>query len=854
MKKRFLTLVWACSFLPCALQAQQLLPYQDKSLTPSQRADDLVSRLTMKEKISLMQNNQPAIPRLGIKPYEWWNEALHGVARAGVATVFPQTIGMAASFDDILLNKVFTAASDEGRAKTRLFREAGSHKRYEGLTYWTPNINIFRDPRWGRGQETYGEDPYLTSLMGQAVVRGLQGPEGSVYDKAHACAKHFAVHSGPEWNRHSFNAENIPARELYETYLTAFKDLVQKANVKEVMCAYNRFEGDPCCGSDRLLTHILREEWGFKGIVTSDCWAVPNFYTKGQHETHATQEEAIAAAVLSGTDIECGSSYAALNKSIDLGLIKESDLDISVKRLMQARFELGEMDESTEWDNIPASVIASKEHKALSLKMAHETITLLQNNNDILPLKPDQTIALIGPNANDSVMQWGNYNGTPTHTITLYEAMKSRIPADKLIYSVGCDRVNKISHTSLWSACQGKGRNGFAVTYYGNRNYQGEPLTTGHSTTPFQKFTYGGTAFSADVPLENFSLVLEGSYYAPDKQDIEFEMLVAGGYELYINKQKVAGKDIVMKEKQVVYTLHTEKGKNYDIEIRFHQTQGIAALVADMGYTRTYNTAALLKQVKNADVVVFAGGISPSLEGEEMKVDAPGFKGGDRTDIQLPQVQRDLIAKLKKAGKKIVFVNYSGSAMGLVPESLNCDAIVQAWYPGEQGGTAVADVLMGDYNPAGRLPITFYKDTLQLPDFQDYTMKGRTYRFMQQKPLFCFGHGLSYTTFTYGEATLKGNTLFVPVTNTGRRDGDEVVQLYVNRPDDAEGPVKTLRGFRRVNIPAGETRTVAFTLDEDTFNWWDNASNTLRPLPGKYILMYGGTSNSDKLKTLEYQY
>lgn len=704
---------------------QQKLPYQNTSLPPKERAADLVQRLTLEEKVSLMQNNSSAVSRLGIKSYNWWNEALHGVARNGRATVFPQAIGMGAAFNDSLLHVVFTAVSDEARAKNHIARRDNSYKIYQGLTFWTPNINIFRDPRWGRGQETYGEDPYLTSQLGMAVVRGLQGPEDSQYDKAHACAKHYAVHSGPEWNRHSFNAEDIDPRDLWETYLPAFKDLVQKAGVKEVMCAYNRFEGSPCCNSDRLLMQILRDEWGYEGLVVSDCGAIYDFFEEGRHGTHKDKADASSAAVLSGTDLECGDAYKSLADAVRQGKIKEEDLDRSVARLLKARFELGEMDETTPWDAIPDSVVNCHAHQALALRMVRETMTLLQNKNNLLPLKAGMTVALVGPNANDSVMQWGNYNGFPGHTVTLLEALRKRLPEEQLIY----------------------------------------------------------------VP---------GALYA----------------EGFVPKHK--------KE--------------------------------EMKQMKPLDAASLLKQVDHADVVIFAGGISPLLEGEEMKVDVQGFKGGDRTDIELPAIQRQLLKALKAAGKKVVFVNFSGSAVGLEPETQTCDAILQAWYPGEAGGTAVADVLYGNYNPAGHLPVTFYKNVSQLPDYEDYSMKGRTYRYFEGTPLFPFGHGLSYTTFVYGKAEVKDGCLLVPVTNTGRMDGDEVVQLYLNRPDDAGGPRKTLRAFKRVHIPAGATRTVSLPLTEETFNWWDTATNTVHPLKGSYKLLYGGSSDDRALQTMMYEF
>ena len=668
--------------------------YRDTTLAPSVRARAMVKELTLDEKISLMMNASPAIPRLGIRQYEWWNEALHGVGRSGLATVFPQCIGMAASFDDALLLKVFTAVSDEARAKNNQYRLAGRTKRYQGLTFWTPNVNIFRDPRWGRGQETYGEDPYLTSVMGMAVVRGLQGPAGARHDKLHACAKHYAVHSGPEWSRHTFNAEQIAPRDLWETYLPAFKALVQKAGVQEVMCAYNRYEGDPCCGSNRLLQQILRDEWGYKGIVVSDCGAINDIFIPGRHATEPDSAHAASKAVYAGTDLECGGSYASLRQAVAQGLVTEERIDQSVERLLTARYALGEMDGTTEWDALPLTVVDSREHRALALQMARESVVLLQNRNGLLPLSRNQKIALAGPNLNDSTMQWGNYNGHPSHTVTLGMAMSQRLP--------------------------------------------------------------------------------------------------------------------------------------------------VVATDAD------------------ADVVVFAGGISPRLEGEEMRVSEPGFKGGDRTRIELPEAQLQQLRELKAAGRRIVFVNFSGSALALPDVAELADAIVQAWYPGQAGGEAVAQVLFGEYNPAGRLPVTFYRSTDQLPDFEDYSMRGRTYRYMTEEPLYPFGYGLSYTSFRYGQATVSGETIStatpvtvnIPVTNTGNRDGEEVVQLYVSRPGDTDGPQRTLRAFRRVAVAKGQTVTVSFTLTPETVEWFDTATNTVRPLPGDYDILFGGSSRLSDLHRL----
>ena len=697
--------------------------YKNTNLSPEKRAEALLKELTLEEKVSLMMDTSQPVERLGIKKYNWWNEALHGIARNGLATVFPMPIGLAATFDAEAVHDMFVTVSDEARAKNTKAAAEGSYERYEGLTVWTPNINIFRDPRWGRGIETYGEDPYLTATLGVEVVKGLQClGEDEKYDKMHACAKHFAVHSGPEWNRHIFNAENIKPRDLYETYLPAFEALVKDAQVKEVMCAYNRFEGDPCCDSDQLLIKILREEWDYQGIVVSDCWAISDFYREeNSHKTHPDSASASAAAVLSGTDLECGNSYLSLMDGVKKGLIKESDIDVSVKRLLKARYELGEMDDPKEvsWTKIPFSVVASKEHHEQALEMARKTMTLLQNKNNILPLKRGgKTFALVGPNANDSIMQWGNYNGFPSHTITMLEGIQKAIAEDdKLIHVPGCSWVK------------------------------------GESNIP--------------------------------------------------------------------------------------QT---------------------LAQVKDADVIIFAGGISPQLEGEEMGVDLPGFRGGDRTDIELPAIQRQLLKVLKAAGKKIVLVNYSGSPIGLEPETQSCDAILQAWYPGQAGGQAVAEVLFGDYNPAGRLPVTFYKNVDQLPDFEDYNMTGRTYRYFQGEPLFPFGHGLSYTTFTYGDVQLPASAkddetikICVPVTNSGKMDGDEIVQVYIKKQSDTEGPIKALRAFKRVHIPAGQTIQVELELTPKQLEWWDAETNTMRTQAGNFDVMVGGNSEDLQTKTIVLQ-
>ena len=710
MKKRIVVLLAAC--FGVSIANAQLLPYQDATLSAGQRADDLLSRLTLDEKVSLMMNNSPAIERLGVPEFNWWNEALHGIGRNGVATVFPITMAMAASWDDVLLYKVFTAVSDEARVKAQQAKRSGEIKRYQSLSFWTPNINIFRDPRWGRGQETYGEDPYLTSKMGLAVVRGLQGVgyNGedlgiSPYRKLLACAKHFAVHSGPEWNRHTFNIEELPERDLWETYLPAFKTLVQQGKVAEVMCAYQRVYGEACCAHTRYEQQILRKEWGFDGLVTSDCGAIRDFLPE-RHNVARDGAEASAKAVLTGTDVECGSTYKNLPEAVRRGDISESDIDKSLRRLLVARFELGDFDNDSlvAWTKIPEDVVACKEHKQLALDMARKSIVLLKND-DILPLRKGHDIVVVGANATDSVMMWGNYSGFPSHTVTAMEGIKRFAPNAKFIG--GC------------------------------------------------------------------------------------------------------------------------------------------------GLTRNETTAdSLLQKIGNTETVIFIGGISPKLEGEEMKVSEEGFKGGDRTSIELPQAQRDMLNALKRAGKNVVFVNCSGSAMALVPEQKSCAAIIQAWYGGEQGGEALAEVLFGQYNPSGKLPVTFYRSTDDLPDFLDYTMKNRTYRYFTGKALYPFGYGLSYTTFYISKPKYEDGNLQVSVKNTGKVSGTETLQVYVRNTADKEGPLKTLRGYKQVTLTPGEQQTVSIDLPRESFEGWDSQTNTMRVVPGKYEVMVGNSSSDDSLKKI----
>lgn len=826
------------------INAQKAI-YNNPELTPEERAADLISRLTLEEKISLMMDDSPAIPRLGIPKYNWWNEALHGVGRAGLATVFPQSIGMAATFDPDAIEETFTIVSDEARAKYNYFRNKGENDRYKGLTFWTPNINIFRDPRWGRGQETYGEDPYLTSRMGKAIVRGLQGDKTKHHLKTLAGAKHFAVHSGPEWNRHSFDANNIFPEDLWSTYLPAFKALVDEG-VGQVMCAYNRFEGKPCCGNEKLLTQILRNEWGYQGIIVTDCWALDDFYRPGRHGTHKNETETGADAVRAGTDLECGPVFNNLIEAVDKGLIEESKIDQSLMRLLSARFALGEMDETNdnEWSNLTTDIIVSPGHKDKALEIARKSMTLLKNNG-ILPLKKNESIIVMGPNAMDSIMPLGNYNGTPEHTVTILEGIKSKIPDIKYFY--GCDLIIETDSRSAFNLLTYDNKPGI-IGYYWNEvsSELNKPVSIQTYTHPLNLHTEGATVFAPNVNLENFKAKYEG-IFSPSKTEeykIKIKKEESGELIVKVNGCQLNPENSADKE-SIYYPFKAVKGKEYNIELTYSHYHGDANLVFDL-----IREAEPEKMPDNFDTVIFVGGISPEVEGEEMPVNLPGFKGGDRTSIELPQIQRNFLKELKSKGKKIILVNCSGSAIALSTEDSICDAILQAWYPGQAGGTAVADVLFGDYNPAGRLPVTFYRNDAQLPDYEDYDMEGRTYRYMEESPLYSFGFGLSYSTFKYSDANLttptgsKDLAVFnVKILNESDLDGDEVIQIYIKKKDETGGPKKTLREFKRIHIPAHQEKEVSISLEPETFLTYNRESQRLEIMPGEYYIYYG--SNSD---------
>ena len=716
MYKRRRHILLATMFLVMSSMAwSQTASYKNPELNFEQRAADLVSRMTLEEKVSQMQNVAPAIPRLGIPAYDWWNEGLHGVARAGQATVFPQAIGLAATFDTALMHQIATAISDEARAKYNDFQRQGMHARYEGLTFWSPNINIFRDPRWGRGQETYGEDPFLTSRMGIAFVQGMQGDDPK-YRKLDATAKHYAVHSGPESERHRFDV-HPSERDLHETYLPAFQALVQEGKVDAVMGAYNRVDGASASANPRLLQDILRKQWGFDGYTVSDCDAVEDIYK--QHKIVQTAEQAAALAVKSGMDLNCGSTYAALTQAVHDGLLAESDIDHALTQLMTARFRLGMFDppQLVPWSRLPYSVNQSPQHDALARRAADESIVLLKNNG-VLPLSPNvHRIAVIGPTADDVAPLLGNYHGTPKSPVTILQGIRAAAPHAEVVYAHGADLVEGIK---------------------------------------------GGTQYPAEAREE------------------------------------------------------------------------------------------ALRAAKNADIVIFVGGLTADLEGEEMDVDYPGFAGGDRTDLRLPASQEQLLEALQATGKPVVLVLTTGSALAVDWAQQHVPAILLAWYPGQRGGTAVADALFGRTNPAGRLPITFYKAEEKLPPFDDYRMEGRTYRYFKGEPLYPFGFGLSYTRFAYSDLQLDRNQaaagdrikVTLKVKNAGERAGDEVVQLYLQPLHEPHARVnRELRGFRRVHLQPGEEQSVSFDISPAVdLKYYDDAQHAYAVDPGSYRVQIGASS------------
>jgi len=849
MKTIYFFLILISAFVQIVHVSAQRYPFQDPGLPVDQRVEDLIGRMTLDEKVSQMMNNAPAIDRLGIPAYNWWNECLHGVARAGIATVFPQAIGMAATFDADAMYRTATIISDEARAKYHHAISNGKHKQYFGLTFWTPNINIFRDPRWGRGQETYGEDPYLTGEMGTAFVKGLQG-DNEKYLKTVATAKHYAVHSGPEYNRHSFDVRP-PLRDVWDTYLPAFEKLIKTGHAYSVMCAYNRFEGEPCCGSDELLVDILRNRWGFKGYVVSDCGAIDNFY-----RTHKTAPDAAAAsadAVIAGTDLECGNSYRALLDAVKRGEIRETEIDIAVSRLFKARMKLGmfDPDDLVPYSKIPYSVVGSKQHSEQSLEMARKSIVLLKNEHQTLPLKKDiKTIAVVGPNADNPTCLLANYNGSPPYIVTPLEGIRRKVSErTKVIYHPGVGLTDdSISiPVNLGKALKADGKVGFKAEYFNNRKFEGDPVFVQYE----KDIDFFGARQHEILSNLNPGMVAVRwtSVLTSTKDDVILFEITSddSGFRLFVN-DKILIDRFSYQEARVEYCrIPVKAGQKYTLRFEFAQENEGGGVSLSAVERRKSDLNALAETVKAADAIVFIGGLSPSLEGEEMPVNVSGFNKGDRTSIVLPEVQTEAMKALKATGKPVIFVMLTGSALAVKWEDDNLPAIINAWYGGQDAGTALADVLFGDYNPAGRLPVTFYASDNDLPPYEDYSMEGRTYRYFTGEALYPFGHGLSYTEFTYSDLQLPQNVatgdsveVSVLVTNTGKSNGEEVVQLYVSLLDrKVPVPLRSLQGVQRVKLQVGESCKVAFTLSPEQFSSIDALMQRCVE-PGKVLITVGG--------------
>ncbi|MBS1859537.1 MAG: glycoside hydrolase family 3 C-terminal domain-containing protein [Acidobacteria bacterium] len=810
-----------------SLSSQQRPLYQDPSAPLDRRVDDLVSRMTLEEKVAQMMNDAPAIERLGVPAYNWWNECLHGVARAGRATVFPQAIGLAATWDAPLIHRVAGAISDEARAKYHEAVRRGQRNIYQGLTFWTPNINLFRDPRWGRGMETYGEDPFLTGALAVQFIRGIQGDDPHYY-KAIATAKHFAVHSGPESLRHTFDAVVSPA-DLRESYLPQFAAAVKDGHAASVMCAYNRVDGAPACASPLLLDGILRKEWGFTGYVVSDCGAIGDIYLN--HKTSPTPEGGVAAAVKAGTDLNCGVEYANLIPAVRAGLLREADLDTSLRRLFRARFQLGLFDPPSmvKYAQIPYSVNDSPEHRALALETARKSIVLLKNDSRALPLaKTLKTVAVIGPNGDDPETLLGNYNGDPSAPVTPLAGIRRKLGSGgRVLYARGSalaanmPALEAIPASALFTTNGAGRRPGLVAEYYATANFDGQRHRPRELTYPGSGQMVGDIpanpkpAFIRTDPQVDFNWwdqvpgpglqpldygVRWSGYLAP-KVSGTYQLGAWGmsAFELYLDGKRIADQNNIHESTHRYAAVTLEAGKLYAIRLDFHQFVGNAKIRLEWSLPPADETPAALAAARQSDAVILVLGLSPRLEGEEMSVPVEGFAGGDRVSLDLPRAQQDLMEKVAALGKPTVLVLMNGSALAVNWARDHLPAIVEAWYPGQAAGDAIADVLFGDYNPGGRLPVTFYKSADQLPPFTDYSMKGRTYRFFQGEPLFRFGYGLSYTTFAYRNLARQPGKATVEVTNTGAVAGDEVVQAYVNG---------SLAGFQRITLKPKETRTV----------------------------------------------
>ncbi len=842
--------------------SQEKPKYLNPNLSVEERVTDLISRLTLDEKVSQMVNSASAIGRLNIPQYNWWGECLHGVARNGLATVFPESIGLAATWDKSLMLKIGTAISDEARAKYNSAIKNNEREIYQGLSFWSPNINIFRDPRWGRGMETYGEDPYLTGQMAVQFIDGLQG-NNPKYFKVIATAKHYGIHSGPEPLRHTIDV-NVSDYDLRETYLAAFKACVEDAHVQSIMCAYNSFRGKACCGNDPLLNNILRNEWGFDGYVVSDCGAVADIY-RGYHQA-PDAVDASAMAVAAGTDLNCGSMYKNLKAAVKEGLVPEAIIDTSVKRLFIARFKLGMFDPPSmvPYSKINMSAVDSKEHRKLAVQVADESIVLLKNENNLLPLKKNiKTIAVIGPNADNNEVLLGNYNGYPSHAVTPLEGIEYKAGKKiKVIYEPGCNLADGMPSLSIIPSkylftSSDKKKHGLTGEYFNNHEFKGNPVFV--RTDSQIDFDWLLGVPRKDFALNNFSVRWNGYLVAPKTGQYEIGGYCFNGVKIFLDDSMIVNFYNLHEARDDYAKINLEAGKSYKIGIDYFENTrfGIAHLIWNVPDENL--EAKALDAVKKSDAAVLFMGLSPRLEGEEMKVNVKGFSGGDRVTLGLPENQESLIKKIAAIGKPVVLVLLNGSAVSVNWEEKNVAAIVESWYGGQAAGTAIANVLFGDYNPGGKLPVTFYKSVDELPPFTDYDMKGRTYRYFDGPVLYHFGYGLSYTTFSFKNLRLSKNQiaengiskLFVDVTNTGKRAGDEVVQLYVKgKGVENHDAIESLKGFQRINLKPGEIKTIEFNITNETLQTYEEGKGFMVD-KGTHTLLVGSSSSNEDLKPID---
>jgi beta-glucosidase len=836
------------------------VPFRNPDLPGAQRVEDLLSRLTVAEKISQLMMASPAIPRLDIPEYDWWNEALHGVARNGTATVFPQAIGFAATWNPELIQRMADAISTEARAKNNqaIRLSGGGSARYAGLTIWSPNINIFRDPRWGRGQETYGEDPFLTSLYAVAFVRGLQGTDTN-YLKTVATVKHFAVHSGPERLRHKFDAV-VSEHDLRETYLPAFEAGIREGGAQSLMSAYNAVDGVPASASKRLLTDILRTEWGFNGAVVGDVDSVADIWKPGSHRYAPDAAAASALALKAGNDLCSGTTYEALPEALQRGLITEKDLDNALRRLMLLRFKLGQFDPALRvgYRKIPFTENDSPAHDQLALEVARQSLVLLKNDGT-LPWKSNdlKTLAVIGPTGEDASALLGNYSGTPSRQVTLAQGIKARLEplgvkvlTDSSVPLVKGYRINgQPFPAAVLFTDASRSQAGLKGEVFKNVKFEGAPAAT--RTDAAIDFQWDEAQPVAGIPISKASLRWSGVLIPPTSGEHVLSLAAEGSVRLFLDNTLV----IDGLRKPVERTLSVPRlfnaGQVYKVRLEFSQTRPRAHI--QFGWRPPGQDDAMeraLAVARQADHIVLTLGLTPDLEGEEMSVSAEGFDGGDRKTILLPAIQRELLQKVSALKKPTVVVLTCGSAVSIDPDQAN--AILNCWYYGQRGADAVAEALLGDCNPAGRLPITFYRSDSDLPPFEDYSMSNRTYRYFNGKPLFAFGHGLSYTTFDYKTLTLslssakpdESVTARVTVSNTGKRDGDEVVQVYAAaEKSSVPMPLRQLVGFKRVSLKAGETKTVEIVVPVNQLRRWNESEKGYSVDPGAYKIAVGPASD-----------